>query len=197
MNAILTVNSPLRFTNSLVPSSGSISQKRCHPARSLNSILADSSDKTGMSGVSAASRAAITSCAARSASVSGEPSSLLLTSNWRSYTSRIWRPASIAMTMVSSSQRAGSVRVLILRSSLLARRTPYARRCMPCYKCEAVYDVFYSAQYRLANPGDSDLMAMLGYTRCRAGNPAGVPASLQASRNPWPGTSNCLLEFIA
>ena len=52
ISAMLTVNCPVFLMNSLVPSRGSTSQKRFQPSRSSVGMPSDSSDKTGMSGVS-------------------------------------------------------------------------------------------------------------------------------------------------
>ena len=82
---MLTVNSPLRDRNSFVPSSGSTSQKR--PSGGVvRKGSHDSSAIVGMSGESSASAAQITFSARWSASVTGEPSSFVRTSNRVSYT---------------------------------------------------------------------------------------------------------------
>ena len=81
ISATLTVNSPLRLMNSLVPSSGSMSQYCGQPCRTTGACPSvDSSDSTGMSGVSRCRPAQRISCAARSARVIGESSALNSTS---------------------------------------------------------------------------------------------------------------------
>ena len=76
---MLTVNSPVRAMNSLVPSSGSTSQKRPPAGAPPAAAAALSSEITGMCGAAARSPATIRLSAARSASVTGEPSSLIRT----------------------------------------------------------------------------------------------------------------------
>ncbi len=79
ISAMLTVNSPLRLTNSRVPSSGSTSHSRGHARRCVHGdARCDSSDSTGMSVSARARPSTMQRCAARSAAVSGEASSLLL-----------------------------------------------------------------------------------------------------------------------
>ena len=73
---MLTVNSPLRLMNSLVPSSGSTSQK-LPSAGAVASCGQPSSANTGTPGESSASAAQITFSARWSASVTGEPSCLV------------------------------------------------------------------------------------------------------------------------
>ena len=80
INAIFTVNSPFLFMNSLVPSSGSINQKRLHFFLSEKSIFLPSSDRIGISGYSVDNLLVITVLDLRSASVSGDKSSLRVTS---------------------------------------------------------------------------------------------------------------------
>ena len=82
MSAMLTVNSPFRFTNSLVPSRGSTSQYRPHPALVAKSTSsADSSESTGKAGERASRPSTMVRCEARSASVRGDSSALRATSN--------------------------------------------------------------------------------------------------------------------
>ena len=73
---MFTVNMPLRLTNSLVPSRGSTSQQ---VSDLVGSPRRPSSETMGVSGSILESPFAMTSCAARSASVSGESSSLVVT----------------------------------------------------------------------------------------------------------------------
>ncbi len=78
ISAMLTVNSPFRLMNSLVPSSGSTSQYLDpRTAASQSPARFDSSDSTGISGVSACSASQINVCDARSACVSGDASSFV------------------------------------------------------------------------------------------------------------------------
>ena len=80
ISAMLTVNWPFRSTNSRVPSRGSTSQYRRQRRRASNGGGSDSSDKSGNSGVRTASALAMTSWAARSASVRGDASDFRCTS---------------------------------------------------------------------------------------------------------------------
>ena len=50
ISAMFTVNSPFLLMNSLVPSNGSISQKRFHFCLVLNLMSLPSSDKIGIEG---------------------------------------------------------------------------------------------------------------------------------------------------
>ena len=72
--AMFTVYSSVRRRNSLVPSSGSTSQKRCQPRRSSYGSWADSSDRYGILGSRARSSFAMRRSDAMSASVNGDPS---------------------------------------------------------------------------------------------------------------------------
>jgi hypothetical protein len=73
---MLTVNSPFRCRNSLVPSRGSTSQNRRQARRASYGGSSPSSLMTGTAGSSAPSPAAITACDARSAAVTGLRSAL-------------------------------------------------------------------------------------------------------------------------
>src|SRR5580692_4803797 len=97
IRAILTVNSPLRLTNSRVPSRGSTTQSSRQVWRSAQGAWADSSDRIGMSGVSAVSPSRMTRCDSRSARVRGELSSLCCTVKPASYTRMMAAPARAAM----------------------------------------------------------------------------------------------------
>src|SRR5947209_8709041 len=79
-SAISTANSALRATNSRVPSSGSIAQKRSQQG-GIPSDSHNSSAMQGMSGKAAISRSTMIRSAARSASVTGVLSLLWRTSN--------------------------------------------------------------------------------------------------------------------
>src|ERR1035437_195390 len=95
IRAILTQKSPVRATNSLVPSRGSISQKRFQIALSLKDKCTPSSLRIGKS----VSRKieVITVLALISAFVKGDLSNLYSTVNSGSqYTSKISEPAYIA-----------------------------------------------------------------------------------------------------
>jgi hypothetical protein len=76
---MLTVNSPLRLMNSLVPSSGSTSQKRVAHGTAL-ARAAISSATTGMCGAKAAQAGTMWPSARSSASVTGDASALPRTS---------------------------------------------------------------------------------------------------------------------
>ena len=81
ISARFTVNSPLRLTNSRVPSSGSTSHRRRHSRRTFQVASSEaSSDNTGMSGVRRSRPSTRMRCAARSAAVSGLASALRSTS---------------------------------------------------------------------------------------------------------------------
>ena len=77
MRAMLTVRSPLRLMNSLVPSSGSTSQKRPPETSGMRPAETLSSATMGISGVSFSSAAMIKRSATSSASVTGEESALV------------------------------------------------------------------------------------------------------------------------
>src|SRR5262249_47243540 len=76
IRAMLTVNSPFLLMNSLVPSSGSTSQKGPSPIAGTRPAAISSSATTGMSGVSDRRPATMTASAAWSASVTGLLSAL-------------------------------------------------------------------------------------------------------------------------
>ena len=76
---MLTVNSPFRLMNSLVPSSGSTSQNGPSSSVGMRPAATVSSATTGISGVSSARPARITASAASSATVTGEASALART----------------------------------------------------------------------------------------------------------------------
>jgi hypothetical protein len=90
----LTVNSPFRFRNSRVPSSGSTrKQLFAHPAFSDD----DSSDRMNTPGNAASSPWRITRSARKSACVKGDWSSLFQVSKFSPYTAITSRPAASAM----------------------------------------------------------------------------------------------------
>src|SRR5580692_8019461 len=97
--AILTVNSPLRLTNSRVPSRGSTTQSSRQVWRSAQGAWADSSERIGMWGVTAVSPSRMTRCDSRSARVKGELSSLCCTVKPASYTRMMAAPARSTMGM--------------------------------------------------------------------------------------------------
>ena len=76
---MFTVNSPLRWTNSRVPSSGSTTQSVLQLRRVAHGSFTASSDSTGISGEMRFSPARISFSERRSASVSGDMSSFLVT----------------------------------------------------------------------------------------------------------------------
>ncbi len=77
---MLTVNSPLRLMNSLVPSMGSTNQKRLLTS-GISPADAASSPTIGMSGVRRRRPSKITFSAHWSATVTGDSSPLISTSN--------------------------------------------------------------------------------------------------------------------
>src|ERR1700730_1257194 len=96
-NLIFTVNSPLRLTNSRVPSSGSTTHNSRHVLRSSQGACADSSERMGMSDVTSLSPSMMTRCDSKSARVSGESSSLCCTVKPASYTRMMAAPALATM----------------------------------------------------------------------------------------------------
>src|SRR5450432_3530327 len=86
---MLTVNSPLRLTNSRVPSSGSTTHSSRQLCRCDQGAAADSSESIGTSGVSRCKPSMMTRCDSKSANVSGELSSLCCTENPLPYTRMI------------------------------------------------------------------------------------------------------------
>ena len=107
--AMLTVNSPLRLTNSRVPSSGSTTQSSRQCRRSTQGAAADSSDNIGMSGVRRRNPSMMICCDSRSANVSGELSSLRCTSKPASYTFMMASPARAASGIKASAKAVRSL----------------------------------------------------------------------------------------
>jgi hypothetical protein len=106
ISARLTVNSLRPATNSLVPSSGSIRKKL--PIVGSFAKWVRSSDRVATSGSSRASPSAMTRSAARSASVTGDPSAFPLRIMVRRSTARMAAPAR-ATRSVSGSISAAAV----------------------------------------------------------------------------------------
>ncbi|EWS62357.1 hypothetical protein Y695_04416 [Hydrogenophaga sp. T4] len=122
---MFTVNSPLRLMNSLVPSSGSTSQKRSPMAGRAPPDTA-SSPTTGIPGVSRISASVIRSSACWSAAVTGEASSLLSTSKSVAYTAITRSPAARTMGTSCCSRS--------VWFGALMGRTPSVKPCQQFYR---------------------------------------------------------------